>query len=235
MKKLFKAFSLVEMLITLAILSVVMLITTLTLNTIVKTSAIAKYKTVTRHEVDFAIELIDRLLSNSNVADVYVFDSSEVRYYDVQENQIRDNTESFSEEQIALKYDEELATGDEGNEIHVRPYGYPIWVCIGYFKDNNIEDPRGYLVKRTMTNLTDENHASCFDQGVEPTQPLLVLTSEEVSVTDFNVSYIKSASNNNVFYVDIMMEPIYWVGSSDKIQKEVFRQAVITTKGLTWY
>ena len=234
MKKLFNAFSLVEMLLTLAIMSIVMLITTLTLNTIVKTSAIAKAKTVTRHEVDFSIELIDRLLSNSNVNDVFVFDSSAVRYYDAEDNEVKDNA-SLSEGDVALPYINELATGVHGNEIHLRPYGYDIWVCIGYFKDNNTGDQRGYLVKRTMYNLTNDNHVSCFDQDIEDDQPLLVLTSEEVTVTDFNVSYIESVSNNNVFYVDLTMEPVYWVATTSTIGKSVIRQAVITTKGLTWY
>jgi len=242
MKKFFTAFSLVEMLITLGIMSVVMLITTLTLNTIVKTSAIAKYKTVTRHEIDFAIELMDRLLSDSNIADVFVFDTTEVRYYDPLLDKVV-NDPGLSEEEIVDVYNSKLEPGVSGNEIHIRPYGYSIWVCIGYFTEEvesiigsstkEGEKPKGYLVKRTMTTLGDEGHVSCFDQSVSPT--LLVLNSQEVNVTNFKVSYIQSASNNNVFYVDLTMEPVYWVANSSTIEKTVFRQAVITTQGLTWY
>ena len=75
MKK-FKSFSLIEMLMTLAIMSIVVLIATQTLNTIFRVSTISKFKTVTRNEISFSVELVERLLANSNVRDVYIFNST---------------------------------------------------------------------------------------------------------------------------------------------------------------
>ncbi len=242
MKKL-KAFSLIEMIITLAIMAIVMLMATQTLNTMVKVSTITKYKTMARNEMDFSVELVDRLLSNSNIADVYLYNSSGVRTMsfdpetgnydiDVTDGYINDGAlEGF--------YDTGLFTGLRGNEIHFRPYGYSLWVCLGYFRDTAdeqaIEDGNytGYFVKRTMTTLPN-GHGSCFDLSESPNDPLLVLTSEDVDVRDFNITYTQSSSNNNIFYVDMKMEPIPWVPSSN-IDKSVFRQAIVTTQGLTWY
>jgi hypothetical protein len=65
---------------------------------------------------------------------------------------------------------------------------------------------------------------------------MLVLNSENVTVNDFRVSYIKSSDVNNVFYVDLEMEPTMWVPGEDiPIEASVLRQAVVTTQGLTWY
>ncbi len=236
MKKQIAAFSLVEMLITIAILSIVMLIATQTLNTIFKVSTISRYKTVTRNEMGFALELVERLLANSNVVDVYIYDSSEVRAYNEGNDAIVNvdpQGEEVLEDNVALVYDQELDTADVGNEIHFRPYGYSLWVCIGYFKDvNSDDDTKGFLIKRTIDDLSD--HASCF--STDEDEPLMVLTSEDVQVNDFTVSYIKSSDINNVFHVNLTMEPTSWVpGESDLIERTVTRQATITTQGLTWY
>jgi len=231
MKNFFKAFSLVEMIITLGILSIVMLIATQTLVTIVRVSSISKYKTVTKNEIGFSMELIDRLLSNSSVADVYVYDTINARQYDPEAEAIVEvDPGTYNLDEI---YSIELAPGITGNEIHVRPYGYDIWACIALFMD--VDNSKGYLVKRTMGSFAD-GHKSCFDTGVSLSDPLLVLVSDEVMVNEFKVSYTQSSSNNNIFYVDLEREPIYWVGGSHAaIGKTVFRQAVITTQGLTWY
>lgn len=232
MRKSIKAFSLIEMLLTLGIMSIVMVMASQTLNIVVKVSTITKYKTLTRNEADFAIELMDRLLSNSDVGDVYVYDSTNARFYDSENDTVVVNQEEVAN--LDSIYSTELLEGTIGNEIHVRPYGYSIWVCIGYFKDLVDPNNKGYLLKRTVSSLSD-GHVSCFDPTYS-TDPILVLISEEVNVNDFQVSYTRSSTNNNIFYVDTQMEPLYWVaGSSSTIEKSVFKQAIITTQGLTWY
>ncbi len=232
MRNSIKAFSLVEMLITLGIMAIVMIIASQTLNTVVKVSALTKYKTVTRTEMDFVIELMDRLLANSNIADVDIFNTTDVRYYDVQTESVVVSDEiSQTLESI---YSGSLEPGVSGNEVHIRPYGYSLWVCIGYFKDYEDPDNKGYMLKRTVSSLSS-GHESCFDPEYT-SEPILVLESDEVNVQNFTVSYTRSASNNNVFYVDAQMEPVYWVaGGSSRIERSVFRQAIITTQGLTWY
>jgi prepilin-type N-terminal cleavage/methylation domain-containing protein len=235
MKKKFKAFSLVEMLITLGIMSIVLLIATQTLNTTFRVSTIVQLKTTTRNEINFATDLMEKLLANSNVADVYIYqDTNEIRAYNsTDETMFSDQ----SSEQLALEYEDR--EGDLGNEIHIRPYGYSLWVCIGYFNEYNgeIDTSSGYLLKRTLPNLNSGHH-SCFDTTSISTEdyPILVLNSEDVTVNDFKISYIKSSDLNNVFYVDFEMEPVHWVpGDRSEMERAVFRQAIVTTQGLTWY
>lgn len=237
----FKAFSLIEMLITLGIMSIVVLIATQTLNTVFRVSTISKFKTVTRNEMSFSMELVERLLANSNVKDVYIYNptpsdgsTEPVRYYNEDTNKIVDKA-------LGDTYTGEMEIGDSGTEIHIRPYGYDMWVCIGFFMGEDtdgVATGKGYLLKRTLDQLDGENtnHASCFSSTYNSTEdPILVLNSEDVNVNGFLVSYVKSTDINNVFYIDMEMEPTSWVPGESAIERAVIRQAIVTTKGLTWY
>jgi len=231
MKKL-KAFSFVEMLITLGVMSIVMLIATQTLNTVFKVSTMTQLKTMTKNEVSFAMDLTEKLLANSNVVDVYIYDTDQIRYYDEETGEIYSE---LSQDDLEIEYANSLSTGLTGTEIHIRPYGYNFWVCLGYFKEEE-DSSTGYFVKRTRITLPN-GHMSCFDTDDDlDDYPVLVLNSENVNVNYFQVSYIKSSDINNVFYVDMQMEPSTWIpGDSATVEKSVFRQAIVTTQGLTWY
>lgn len=236
--KTFKAFSLVEMLITLGIMAIVIMIATQTLTTLLRVSTITRYKTMTRNEMDFSMELTERLLANSNVSDVYIFNSFDSRYYDIENNTV----ENVGAANIPAVYDSQLLPGVLGNEIHFRPYGYSLWVCIGFFEtqrdlDNNPVDREAVILRRTMSSLA-AGHQHCFvDEGEpNPAHPILVLNSDDVNVKDFNISYTRSLSYNNVFFIDMEMEPKVWLPSErSTIERSVYRQSIITTKGLTWY
>ena len=151
MKNKLKAFSLVELLITLVILSIVMLICTQTLNTLLRVSTLTKYKNMARNEIEFSVELTDRLLSNSYVPDVQMFNSSLYRTFD-EENNVIITSDSESD-----PYLNSYIMGTPVNEVHVRPYGHKVWVCIGFFKSNDLEDPdhSGYFLKRTVSDLNN--------------------------------------------------------------------------------
>lgn len=221
-------------------MAIVVLIATQTLNTVFRVSTISKFKTVTRNEMSFSMELVERLLANSNVRDVYIFNptpsdgsTEPVRYYNEESGQIID------EAGYTTVYSSETTIGDSGTEIHIRPYGYNMWVCIGYFlgADDNGPTGKGYLLKRTLVSFGSYGHESCFstENFNNETYPILVLNSEDVNVNSFLVSYVKSSDINNVFYVDMEMEPTSWVPGESAIERAVIRQAIVTTKGLTWY
>lgn len=228
MKKSFKAFSLIEMLLTLAILMIVFLLTTKTLTTVVKVSAISKYKTLTRSETDFALELVERFLANSNIKDIYLYNSSSVRSFDgVTLSTAPDGT-----------YQDTPATPPTmGTEIHVRLSGYDQLTCIGFFRENPSDDQsNGYLLKRTVDFDDDTNsHAQCFDTTYSSSSPIIVLNSESVTVKEFLVTYSKSELVNNIFWIDLTMEPLFWAPGEDTLERAVIRQSIITTQGLTWY
>ena len=228
MKYKLKAFSLVEMILTLAILSIVFLMLTKTLNTVVRVSAITRYKTATRNEADFIMELTERLLANSNIKDIYIYNSIDKTF----------NGDSFSTVDLAV-YENELSMGTFGNEIHVQPYNFDSWTCIGFFKDPNYDDNnKAYVVKRSVLNMPDttERHASCFQGLALPNEPYIILNSDDISVNNFQVSYSQTFDQkNNLFYIDLVMEPLYWAPGETTIEKSIYRQSVITTQGLTWY
>lgn len=231
MKKL-KAFSLVEMLITLGIMTIVIMLASQTLVTLLRVSTATRFKVITRNESDFGMDLVEKLLANSNVSDVRIFQTKDDRTYNEEDGVMEDSP------QIEDFYQLTLQEGVKGNEIHIRPYGYELWVCIGYFKSshNDVDENVGYLLRRTVPSLSG-NHEECFGD-VEPTSqyPLLILNSEDVNVNNFMVSYIRSLSYNNIFHIDMEMEPNVWLPSDkSQIEKSVYRQSVITTKGLTWY
>lgn len=230
MKKSFKAFSLIEMLLTLAILMIVFLLTTRTLTTVVKVSAISKYKTLTRSETDFALELVERFLANSNIKDIYLYNSSSVRSYSEASGVVSAAPDGT--------YDNTPAVAPAtGTEVHVRLSGYDQLTCIGFFRENASDvDSNGYLLKRTVDFDDDVNsHADCFNTALFTSSPIIVLNSESVTVKDFLVTFSKSELVNNIFWIDLTMEPLFWAPGEDTLERAVIRQSIITTQGLTWY
>ena len=234
MRKIFKAFSLVEMILTLGILSIVFLLTTRTLTTLIQVSTVTKYKTATRTEADFIVELVDRFLSNSKIDDMYIFDTRTCRSYDPTNGL----GTTLTNAELQECYLESLDLGVIGSEIHVRLSGYDQMTCIGFFRtDPSDQSSNGYILKKTVEFGDTNEHYECFDGSVfnETTYPVMVLNSKDITVKDFLVSYAQSESSNNIFYVDLEMEPLYWAPGMDNIEKAVLRQSIVTTQGLTWY
>ena len=238
MKKLFKGFSLIEMLLTLAIMSIVFLLTTKTLATIVKVSTITNYKTATRVEADFAMELMERFLSNSKIDDMNIYDTQECRIYiyDEEEDQMEMRiSDSCTQAELDNQYSSPMNIGLTGNEVHIRLSGYDQLTCIAFFKEDPEEDSsKGYLLKRTVDFGDDNNPDECFEFA-SFSDPIIVLNAEEINVNDFKVSYAQSESSNNIFYVDLEMEPLFWAPGESNIERSVIRQSIVSTQGLTWY
>jgi type II secretory pathway pseudopilin PulG len=236
MRKKLTAFSLVEMIITLGILSIVFLLTTKTLTTLVQVSTVTKYKTATRSEADFTMELVRRFLSNSKIDDMYIFDSLNQWSYTPETGIVATNPQALSG-----SYTTPQGVGQTGNELHVRLSGYDQMTCIGFFKEDYTDtESKGYILKKTVDFNDTSQHYECFlgegsDPFPESLYPVMVLNAKDITVKDFLVSYAQSESSNNIFYVDLMMEPLYWAPGMDHIEKAVVRQSIVTTQGLTWY
>lgn len=226
MKK-YEGFSLVEMLITIFIIGIVMLITSTTLTTLIKVSAVSNSKTVTRNETEFVLELIRRTVRNSNPSDVYIYNTSDTRTYNIETGEMEDQ---ITEGEILEAYGTPVQ--EEGTEIQFRPYGFDSWVCIGYFPSSNTEEPFGYIIKATKTDLFG-NQQTCFEN--DETREYIPLNSEYVNITGFDIGYTDSVTGNYIFTFDIDAEPAHWyLGSGAPIQKAVHRQAVVSTEGVTW-
>ncbi len=233
MRKKLRAFSLVEMIITLGILSIVFLLTTKTLTTLVQVSTVTQYKTATRSEADFIMELVSRFLSNSHIDDMYIFNTTSEWSYTPETGIVAINPETLPD-----SYNIPQGVGQTGNELHVRLSGYDQMTCIGFFKeDYNDARSKGYILKKTVDFGDTNEHYQCFNNTDfdEAIYPVMVLNAEDITVKDFQVSYAKSESSNNIFYVDLTMEPLYWAPGMDHIEKAVVRQSIVTAQGLTWY
>ncbi len=230
-KEKYGGFSLVEMLITIAIMGVVMIISSTVLSTLIRVSTVSSNKIRARNESEFVLELLRRTIRNSDPSDVYLFRSSEpdslgrVRTYDPENDVV---VGVIDEDDI---YATGLPEGQVGNEIQFRPYGFSNWLCLGFFHDVN--DPeKGYILWTSGYDLRD-NHASCFQSA--PNSYLMLLNSDYINIKDFQISYMKSADGNYIITFDILSEPMNWyLGPNGVIDREVHRKGVVSTEGIIW-
>lgn len=222
--KIYEGFSLVEMLLTMIIIGFVFLLVATTLTTLVRVSTISTAKTTVRSESEFILELIRRNVRNSNVGDVLIFNTSG-RVYD---------GDTIVETGDILGFDSPLDAGVKGNEIHFRPNGYSRWVCIGFFVDANDTD-MGYILKSSSDDISSD-HSVCFDPDTSDYQKYTIqLNSEDVDINDFKIRYAESTYENYIILADITAQPVFWYeGSGTLFNREVNRQVVVSTEGLTW-
>ena len=233
-KEIFKynGFSLVEMLLTIMILSVVMLLVATTLNTVIKASNTANSKNLARSDINYIMEVYNRSLSNAELEDIYLYSVSDnARIFTVESGLPK--IKSLDSTAVSNAYENELIslrdpTGYVGSEVHVKVYGYSVWTCLGFFKDVN---GYGYIVKATNTTLT--NHSECFNDN----SVITMLNSFSIDVKDFNIQYVDIGDNrNSMFIVNSTVVPLFWpVGDSFPVTRDVSRQIVVSTEALTWY
>lgn len=225
----YKGFSLIEMLMTIMILSVVMLMVASTLNTVIKVSNTANSKNQARSDINYIMDLLSRSISNSELDDIYIFNSSPVRSFDYLSG--LPNIKTSDENLLANVYnttDYELKNFvGLANEIHIKLYGYTVWTCFGYFES----DGYGYIVKATASDLTD--HSTCFNS----TASITILNSFSVDAKDFSIEYVDVGDEkNSMFIINATVDPLFWpVSESFPVTKEVTRQTVVSTEALTWY
>lgn len=226
--KKYEGFSLVEMLLTIAILGIVTLLVATTLTTLIKISIVSNSKNQARNDVNFIMELMNRSLGNTNVADITLYNSNSVRRFN-RETQMVVDYESVGNTYL----NPTLLEGTPSNEIHVRSYGYNVWTCIGYFLDSD-EGGQGYLVKTSVYDMDD--HSDCFNSE-RPNAYVSVLHNYEVDVKDFSIEYLVIGDDgDNMFVVNTVVEPKNWpVGFNVPINKEITRQITVSSQGLTWY
>lgn len=230
-KNSYEGFSLVEMLITIAIMGVVMLTASSTLTTLIKISTVSSNKTRVRSEGEFVLELVRRTVRNSNPSDVYIFDSDTVREYDPDAN-IVVNTDNIPSSPAVLQvYENPVSENQVGNEIHFRPYGYESWICIGYFPSSK-GDGMGYILRTSAQNLLNQQQ-TCFegDTGAY----VIALNSEVVNIRGFDIAYTVLKDTNYLIRFDIEAEPTEWyLAEGAPVKKIVHRQAVVSTEGIVW-
>lgn len=224
-KEKYEAFSLIEMLITISIMSVVMLMSSSVLTTLIKVSTVASNKIRARNESEFVLELMRRTIRNSDPSDVYIFNSIEERKFDIEQETIEGSL-------VEEVYEQSNGENEIGNEIQFRPYGYRDWICLGFFKSSEDEE-KGYMLWTSAEDLGGD-HSRCFDL-TGPESYLMVLNSEYINIKNFEVSYIQSSDGNYIISFEILSEPLNWyLGAKSPINREILRQATVSTEGITW-
>ncbi len=227
--KQYEGFSLVEMLFTIVILFIVMLLVATTLNTVIKTSQTANSKNQARSDVNYIMNMYNRLITNSDIEDIHMYDSKAVRKFGFDEYGI---PSILTPGVLGEAY---TPSTTSGNEIHVRLFGYSTWTCLGYFEDStNINPvtslPYGYLVKSTLNNLT--NPEDCFNNSANIT----LLHSYSNDISDFDMTYVPIGDENSMFNITVTVEPLFWPLKGTYLQtKGVTRQLAVSTKALTRY
>lgn len=234
-KKRYEGFSLVEMLITIAIIGFVMTISSLVLTTLIRVSASSSNKIRARNESEFVLELLRRTVRNSNPKDIkiYLDDTFSTiqprRTYDYTNNTINNN------HPVSDIYENQLGEGEVGNEIHFRPYGYRDWICIALLRDSEDRDLGYILMASTSEADIISNPQDCFGSGPNTNPNLIVLNSPYINMKKFNIFYTSSGDRSYLISFDVLSEPLDWyMGGNPRFTRQVLRQGVVSTEGLIW-
>ncbi|MBP5204315.1 prepilin-type N-terminal cleavage/methylation domain-containing protein [bacterium] len=257
MKKTYEGFSLIEMLITMIIMSIIMVVVSSSLTTLVKVSLVSSAKMKLRNESEYVLELVRRTVRNSNPDDVYIYDSLGARVYDPKTGVVEGDEEKipsvYSSANI-VKPEGTLDAGDSaktvGNEIHFRPYGYEEWICIGFFYDKGSVEgtndygiyadidsgaKHGYILQTSVSGFEGGSHADCFDEKKNHSYNYIVLNSSTVGFNEFGISYIEESDGNYLISFNLTAEALKWyLGKGAPVQKIIKRQTVVQTEGFIW-
>jgi len=250
LKDRYQGFSLVEMLLTLVIVSIIIIVSSATLVALIKASSIAQARTLSRNESEYILEVLTRYLSNSDVDDVQVIQWNENNTYHRTIDPFSNlgfsqwHTANIADRYISIVEPPVNATAaTAGNEIRFKRAGTQDFSCIGLYENVGVEDDGsgrfdGSLVIRNvdsnpLINVGEVNpNVPCFENNMSE---FIVLNSSDVYVSQFDIQYYVSSSENITYLIDLTIVPRAWaVGESSIIKPEYQRQLIITTSKLTF-
>ena len=215
----YQGLSLVETLITLVIVGIVILVVSTTLVALIKASAIAQARTLSRSESELLLELLKRYIQNSEVDEV------DVLYLPPGQRYIEENGDLVVNWFSASVVDENNPTV-RGNEIHFRPIGSNEWVCVAYVPGENPDDAGAILRANSPTRASQ-----CFTGSSEYT----ILNSSDIDVNSLEISYFYASGGNINYIIDLDIEPVHWIpGNQSQFRPNFPRQLVVSTSKLTY-
>jgi len=232
-----KGYSLVEMLISLALISGVLILVGLVLTTMIKTSIMADIRTLARTESEFLAAIMQRNIENSIPNNIFLFKRASP--YLLENGNLIVN-ESIEFNQVAF-------SGEIANEIHMLPASSDHWICIATGREI-IEGREHVYIMRTAASTAlissygdMESHASCFNpsKNSEVYDYLTYFNSEQVSISTGEDSYafelrgVKAPSGNLYIQSRIGVSPISWIGGTNgPLKPEYLRTNLFKTHSI---
>ena len=212
MKK-YQAFTLMEMIIVMALIFVVFLAFVSVLTAMMRSSNTVSARMVCRQEGEYISEVFRKFIRNASYESIRVYrrnnpsitfeaDDERVNYSNVLDISPSNPTTLGG------------AGGSGGTEIHYRPSANPREVvCMGFFQDTATE--RGYIIRSKVT-YTDHwsayNPNSCFNPGNDEFRKnFMILNSDLVHIEEFSIAF-SAGGLNNYYTFEIEMEPQLGVG-----------------------
>jgi type II secretory pathway pseudopilin PulG len=236
MKK-FKGYSLVEMLISLGLISGVLVLVGLVLTTMIKTSIMADVRTLARTESEFLATVMQRNIENSIPDNILLFNRTNP--YIIENGAIVVNE--------AIEFNNVLFDGSVANEIHMLPLTSDRWVCIAPGYEIVDGEEHVYIMRTTVsTSIISpyddiDNHSSCFNpaDNVELYDYLTYFNSEQVSISTEELRYafelkgVQSPSDNLYIQSVIGVSPLEWIGgTTGPLKPEYLRTSLFKTHAI---
>ncbi len=226
LKTKYSGLSLIEMLITLVIISIILVVTSSTLVALIKASAISSARALSRDESEFVLELLERELKNADAL------SNNVIIYNTPNTATGLRHIDFTDSSIVGKFVENtilpVAPGGAGNEIHIKSNRYDnVWICMAFIKGMKDGQEVGVIVRREVTGYDSSPGIDCIGEGEDD---IVFVSSEEVDVELLEIRSYSIDTRNTTFIIDLTLKPVYWIpGKQSKIKPEYFRQLIVRT------
>jgi type II secretory pathway pseudopilin PulG len=224
----YTGYTLVELLVSIAIMMIVIVLVSATFMTIIKASIISNALISTRSEADFSLRVVENSVKQSKPDSIFLFDTINLRKFNSTDTKIEPQRSSS---EIQSAYLNVIGLGTNGNEIHILPNGGTRWICIAYFIDSSTG--KGVLLKTSSTAISNlTGHEKCFDSSYEDfTKNIVQLTTESIDIHSLLMNYYYGDNENAYYILELKAAPAKWFGNSTPL--EITRQTVVNTRKLT--
>ncbi len=234
-KQNYASFTLIEMMIVMAVTVIIFAATSSILTSMMKASNTVTSRVVVREEGEYLSEIIRKHVRNASydVIRVYNRPNSRIRF-------------DFDNPNVNYAYVKSLlgtpslvdpTTGGQGTEIHFRPSDNPReMVCIGFFGDE-WSTGRGYIIRSKVDlpgdfTLSTYNPNTCFppnntSHSQDFRNNFMVLNSDLVNIENLRIS-LAPGGLNNYYTFEITIEPQLGLGGFSRYNENSFPDYVKT-------
>jgi type II secretory pathway pseudopilin PulG len=211
--KKYKAFTLMEMIVVMALIFIVFLAFVSVLTSMMRASNTVSARMVSRQEGEYISEVFRKFIRNASYDSIRVYRRHNPRI-------------TFSMDGEKVNYSHVIniaplgytllssAGGTGGTEIHFRPSGNPNEVvCMGFFEDT--VTGRGYIIRSKVTYAQPwhaYNPNLCFSPATQDFRKnFMILNSDLIHIDTFTIDF-SGGGLNNYYTFEMEMEPQLGVG-----------------------